>query len=102
MDFLFKCTPKDFDGNFRKLVRMKEELVLESPAVPRLLGFRLKRVRNRGARPEKRIFGYANGKRDFIGCCKSDAPDVAAELVRISFYDGDGVRTVFADDFRHL
>ena len=101
-NFLLKRFAKNLGRYFGEFVCVKKQVILESPAMPRVLCLSLERVGNRRACAKGRILRDADGERDAVCGRKADAPDVAAELVGVGLYDCYCVWTVFADDLRHL
>ena len=101
-NFLLERFAKNLGRYLGEFVCVEKQVVLESPAVPRVLRFRLECIGNRRTCAKGRVFRNADGERDAVGSREADAPDVAAELVGIGLYDRYRVWTVFADDLRHL
>ncbi len=101
-DFFFEGLGEDFDGNAREFVALDEEFVFVGPAMARIVGFGFERVRNCRAGTKGRIFGDADGECDAVRRGKADAPDIAAEFIRVGLDDSDGVGSIPADDFRHF
>ena len=101
-DFRLQGGGENLDGNPRQLIPLHEEFVLIRPAVSAILRLLLKGVGNRRPCANRRIFRDADRERNAVGSGETDAPDVAAEPVGVGLHDGDCVRPVFPDDFRHL
>ena len=89
-------------GDAHELLRVEEQVGLGRPAVPRLLGLRLERMHDRGARAQGRVVRHAHRPRDAVRRREANSPDVAAEAVGIRLDDGDGVVAVLAVDLRGL
>ncbi len=70
--------------------------------MPGLFRLRLERVRDGGARAQRRVLRDADRERDAVRRREADPPQVAAEPVRVRLHDGHRVRTVAADNLRHL